>query len=338
MRNAALKSSVFAMSFLSSDDRVRQEARAVFRPKGARELSFVTPAATKLTAVDFEAKRLKKTRDLIAHCDAYLAAADAAGSPFVAFPELTGLLALGVLPRAGAALDSLRESLADEEDSAAAALEAVQITQGFLGEFFLNAFSELSRARGLLIAAGGFYVAEGGRILNRQFLFSEKGEVLTHQDKLILSPFERALGISPCDTICPADTRIGRVALLTASCAPHYEPFAAAAALGCRAVTAGASPFEEDTSLLRCRAQEQGLCVVSPGLHGGRDFGFSFSAKPVIYAPRSTLRARDGVAARGAGEAAVTARIDLSGECAAGDHYSADRNAAFFEALLKKEI
>lgn len=333
--NGVLRSSIFAMSFISSDDKVREEAREAVLKKGEpRELPFVTPTGTKLSAANFSPRRHKKLRDVIADINEYVAEASAAGSPFVAFPELTGLTFLGVLPRAGKIIDALREDISDPYVRRDLGYELASQTQGCIGEIFFNAFSEIARGNRMLIAAGGFYVTEGKTFRNRQYLFSETGEVLIYQDKLILSPLENALGAVPGEEITFADTRIGRMALLTASCASHYEPFAASAALGCRMVVAGASPFGEDTSLLRCRAQEQGLCVASPGLKGGEDFGLSFNTEPVVYAPRTTLRTRDGMAPAGKGNFGITARVDLSGTTAL-DHYSSDRNAAFFAKMLK---
>ena len=334
MRNGALRSGVFAMSFLSNDERVRQEAKAVLRGQAAQSLPFVTPAATKLTAVNFTPRRFSKIRDLIADFDSYLRAASAAASPFVAFPELTGLVTLGTLPRAKSALCALREELSDPETGAQAAKEAVQLTQGCVGEIFLNLFSELARTRKLLIAAGGFYVLEGDCIRNRQYLFSETGEVLIHQDKLILSETERRLGVVPCGVLTPADTRIGKIALLTASCARHYEPFFACAALGCRIVAAGASPFGEDASLLHCRAAEEALCVVSPGLLGGEDFSLSFSSPAEIHTPRAAPRPRREKTEI---QKTLTSRTDLSAGGAALDHFASDRNTAFFSALLERK-
>lgn len=333
--NGVLRSSIFAMSFMSNDDKVREEAREVLKKKGEmRDLPFVTPAGTKLSAAKFIPRRRKKLRDAIADINEYVAEAAASGSPFIAFPELTGLSFLGVLPRAQKIVSALREDLSDPSARKQLGFELASQTQGCIGEIFFNTFSEIARGNRMLIAAGGFYVTEGRTFRNRQYLFSETGEVLIYQDKLILSPFESELGVMPGREITFADTRIGRMALLTASCAPHYEPFAASAALGCRMVVAGASPFGEEISLLRCRAQEQGLCVVSPGLSGGEDFALSYDAEPVVYAPRTTLRTRDGIASFGKGERTVTARVDLS-TTASLDHYSSDRNSAFFAKLLK---
>jgi len=333
--NGVLRSSVFAMSFISSDDKVREDAREAVLKKGEpRELPFVTPTGTKLSATQFHPRRHKKLRDAIIDINEYVAEAAAAGSPFVAFPELTGLSLLGVFPRFTKIIAALREDISDISSRKGLGYELASQTQGCIGEIFFNAFSEIARGNRMLIAAGGFYVTEGRTLRNRQYLFSEMGEVLIYQDKLIPSPLESELGVMPGDEITFADTRIGRMAMLTASCASHYEPFAASAALGCRMVVAGASPFGEDISLLRCRAQEQGLCVVSPGLKGGEDFGLSFDTAPVIYAPRATLRTRDGIAPAGKGSLGITARVDLSGTTAL-DHYSSDRNPAFFAKMLK---
>jgi len=334
MRSSVLRSSVFAMSFLSSDTRIRLEARAVFPNGYSRELPFVSPVGTKLTAARFAPRITRSMRAAAEQFDEPLREAEAQGSPFVAFPELSGLALLGLLPRAEQVLDVLRSGLAEERHRADAAREAVQITQGFLTEVFLNTFSVLARGHRMLIAAGGLYLMDSGLLKNRQYLFSETGEVLAYQDKLILSPFERSMGVKTGSTLACPDTRIGRIAMLTASCAQHFEPFAVAAALGARIVTAGASPFGEDLSPLAARGREQSLAVVSPSFAAAPDFGLPQGPAPAVHLPQSGRR---GPAASAQGERAATARADLSGP-PSFDHYTADRNPAFFESLLDEPV
>ncbi len=328
-----LRTSVFAMSFLTSDNRVRLQARSLFPAGFAKELPFVSPVGTKLTAAHLTPRRCRDLRDAADLFDAPLREAEAQGSPFVAFPELSGLSLLGLLPRHEAVLSSLRAGLANERDRADAAREAVQAAQGFLSEVFLNMLSVLARGHRMLIAAGGLYVWEDGALHNRPYLFSEHGELLGFQDKLILSAFERAMGVMPAEKLEPIETRVGRIALLTASCARHYEPFAVAGALGCRIAAVGASPFGEALSPLAARAREQALVLVSAGLGASQLFGIAHDTPAAVWLPQSQPRFSPANGEMGRG---VTVRVDLSG-APVFDHYTADRNPAFFAALFAKD-
>jgi len=327
---SALRASVFAMSLLSTDNRVRLQTRQLFPDGFANELPFVSPVGTRLTAAHFTPRCCRDLRAAAALFDAPLREAAAQGSPFVAFPELSGLALLGLLPRCERVLASLRRRFSAEAGRAGAAREAVQIAQGFLSETFLNMFSVLARGHRMLIAAGGFYVWEEGALRNRQYLFAENGDLLGYQDKMILSDFERAMGVVPCGKLEPMETRIGRIALLTASCARHYEPFAVASGLGCRVATVGASPFGEDLSPLAARAREQALVLVSAGLGASAPFFLSEESAPRVFLPQGGVRS---LPADAEGAAALTARVDLSG-APLFDHYTADRNPAFFASLL----
>ena len=73
-----------------------------------------------------------------------------------------------------------------------------QTVQGFVGEVFLNTFSQLARSHRIIIAAGGLYQIENGRLTNRQYLFSDTGEVAAVQDKLYPERWERSMGVSAC--------------------------------------------------------------------------------------------------------------------------------------------
>ncbi len=328
----ALRASVFAMSFLTSDNHVRLQARSLFRDGFVRDLPFVDEVSTKLTAACFTPRGCRDLREAADMFDAPLREAEAQESPFVAFPELSGLALLGLLPRHEQVLSSLRAGLSRGRDVAAAAREAVQISQGFLSEVFLNTLSVLARGHRMQIAAGGLYVWEDGELRNRQYLFSENGDLLGWQDKLILSPFEREMGVVPARRLTPIETRVGRVVMLPASCARHYEPFAAAAAMGCRIVTAGASPFGGDTAPLVHRAREQSLVLVCPGLGKSDLFPSSREIPAEIFLPRRRVSAKPGET----GGKSVTARVDLSG-APAFDHYTADRSLSFFVNLLSGE-
>lgn len=334
MPNSRLRSSVFAMSFLSSDDRVRRETKSLFAGKKPAELPFHIPVRTRVTAAAYRPQKYRRIRDAANAFNLPLQEAEAQGSSLAAFSELSALCFLGLLPRAEAVLAEMRENMSAPE-RAQLFSEAVQTTQGFMGEVFFNLFSELSRAHKMLIAAGGFYAREDGRIRNRQYLFSENGEVLGQQDKMILSPLERELGVEACPRLSPVDTRIGRIALLTASCAQHYEPFAVAAACGCRIAVAGASPFGDDISLLPHRAREQALVVLTPGIEKSDMFYLPETVPCAASLPQNIMRTA-GENAVGQSRHSLTVRADLSSP-PEPDHYRVDHNPAFFRALLREK-
>lgn len=142
------------------------------------------------------------------------------------------------------------------------------------------------------------------------------------------------MGVSPGRRLSPGQTPVGRVALLSASCLPNYEPFFAAAAAGCTVATAGATPFTAVSDLARYRAQESGLCLLCPGIGGDGAFAIASASPAMIAAPRAATRSRDGRAAGPLQQPVVTARVDLERAASQFDLYSADRNPAFFQALL----
>ncbi|MEG1849527.1 MAG: hypothetical protein RR197_03130, partial [Oscillospiraceae bacterium] len=99
---------------------------------------------------------------------------------------------------------------------------------------------------------------------------------------------------------------------------------------------AGASPYGSfDGDCARYRAQENMLCVVSPGMGGGRELGLCVDAPCAITAPRAATRSRDGIVAESRDSRSITARVDLSRAALQFDLYTADRNPEFFRALLR---
>lgn len=333
-----LKASAFAMSYLSNEERVRSQVRSL---RGATEkpAPFVGAGGIKAGAVHFTPKRYKNLNDYIAHMNDYVAAAASSGSQIVAFPELCGMAAVSVMPGFSALYADIKKlRLTETEEQVEAMQLFCETVQGFVGEIFHNTFSQLAQNHRIIIAAGGFYQMEDKTLYNRQFLFSETGEVVAIQDKLFLSKWEQKMGVSAGTHITPGDTRIGKVALLDGGCLSHYEPFWIAAASGCSIAISGASPFfDADLSLARFRAQEQGLCLLCPGLTGGQAFDMAWDSATGIYAPRAATRTRDGIAAETKTESIVTARVDLSRAAAQFDLYSYDSNPRLLAQLIKPQ-
>ena len=331
-----LKASAFAMSYLSNEERVRELARQIAPYRGDKPAPFISAGGLKVAAARPTVRRYPGPRAYVEDQNEPVARAAAAGCQLVAFPELGAMSAISLLPGFSALYADLTKLWASgsQSDRAEAFAELCATVQGFVGEVFLNTFSQLARSHRIIIAAGGLYQIENGRLTNRQYLFSDTGEVAAVQDKLYPERWERSMGVSAGEELTPGDTRIGRVALLTASCLPNYEPFFIASAAGCSVAVAGASPFGPSSDLARYRAQESGLCLLSPGLRSRGDFGFEYHYPARISAPRAATRSRDGSAASPEDRPLLTARVDLERAASQFDLYSADRNPAFFRALI----
>ncbi len=335
MYKLRLKASAFAMSYLSTEEKVRAQVRSL-HPHTEKPAPFVGAGGIKVSVVRFTPKLYKNIRDYIADMNDYVAGAAASGSQLVAFPELSGMVAMSVMPGFSslyADLQKLKE--ADIEAQGDALLTVCETVQGFVGEIFHNTFSQLAKSHRIIIAAGGLYQLEGRQLYNRQFLFSETGEVAGIQDKLFLSPWEEQAGVTAGVRVTPGDTHIGRIAMLDGLGLKHYEPFLIAAAGGCAFAIAGASPFSvTDYTLARYRAQEQGLCILSPGFAANRHCGPLSPSPAGIYVPRAAIRSRDGVATEGMEQPVLTARVDLVRAASQFDLYSDDKNLRFLQRLL----
>ncbi len=337
MYKLRLKASAFAMSYLSNEERVREQVRQM-APMRDRPAPFISAGGIKVAAARPTQRRHRALKTYIADQNELVARAADAGCQMVAMPELCGMPALSLMPGFASLYAELKKIWVEgsQEERAEALLELCATVQGFIGEIFLNTFSQLARSHRIIIAAGGFYQVEGGALYNRQFLFSDTGELAASQNKLYLDRWERSMGVTVGRELIPGDTKIGRIALLSASCLPNYEPFFIAAAAGCSIAVAGASPFGSANELARYRAQESGLCILSPGLRVRGDYGITCNHPSRISAPRAATRGRDGVAAAEEDSMLITARVDLERAASQFDLYSSDRNAAFFRALLSE--
>ncbi len=64
----------------------------------------------------------------------------------------------------------------------------VRALQVYVGEF-KELYTDLAKKHDVIIVAPSFPLEQGGKIINRAFVFSDKGEV-GYQDKLFMTPFE----------------------------------------------------------------------------------------------------------------------------------------------------
>ena len=334
MNKVRLKTSAFAMSYISNEEKVRDMVRGL--DIHMRRQPRITDSGIKVSAVCFTPEICKNLRDYVNKMNDYIAPAAAEGSAIVAFPELCGMTAMSLMPRFKAICGEWRKLRgASQEDQREAMLTVCETVQGFVSEVFLNTFSQLARSHRMIIAAGGIYQIENGRLYNRQYLFNEEGEVCAMQDKLFLTPTERALGVSSGKRLTPGATRLGNVALLGGSSLRHYEPYWIAAAMNCRFAVASASPYiVTEHKLARYRAQEQGMCLLLPGCSGGKEFGISLASPAGIYVPRGSEDHPDGIAAESMEKSLVTALVNPAKSQGATDIYSADKNIEFLRTLI----
>ena len=340
MNKLAIKSFSLAMSYACNSNKVRRAVDALNIPPSSP--AYVGPMGIRVTAVNLRARRYKNVNEFVEDINGYVSDAAKTGSCLVAFPEIIGLLALSAAPGFDALLKEAVSLLTKEKEAASGFHFLCESTQGFLADLYHNTFSAISRAHGILIDAGSLYMTEGGVLKNRRYLFSETGTVAGMQEKLFLHPFELTAGVIPGTHVTPAETRLGPVALFSRQDAPHFEPFAIAAAMGCTLALLAASPFDSgDISFFaRCRASEQRLSIVASGLFDGSDYGTSFCLDGGIFAPREATRSRSGILAGGTKEQATaqrsfSARIDPIRAAELFDIYSSDKNPRFFRNLLE---
>ncbi|MEG2174530.1 MAG: nitrilase-related carbon-nitrogen hydrolase [Oscillospiraceae bacterium] len=334
MNRARLRASAFMMGYLASPEKVREQIELLNLKDGGQP-PYIGAAGVKLAAVCLAPRIYRNLADYVGDMNRLVSASAAAGAHLVALPELSGMLPVTLMPGFSAVLnDWKRSTTGDLETPAERFCLACEAVQGFVGEIFHNTMSLLAKSHHLCIAAGSVYLFENHQLYNRQYLFSETGEVVGMQNKLFLSRFEQSAGVIAGDAVTPAETRLGRIALFTGNDVPHCEPFLIAQAMGCAFAVAGASPFGATAALGRCRAQESRMCVLSPGLSGGQELSLNLHEPSVIYVPRAAARAGDGVAALSA-DGSATARVDLSRVASQLDLYTDDKNPDFFRALLR---
>lgn len=324
-----LKLSAFAMSYLSSGERVREIVEA--QPtKHSTNLNFVTVSGIKVAAVSLPLKHYRNIPDYVSVINERIAQAVQAGAQLIAFPELCGMLPLTMAPGFGGIYNDITHLEASDDNYRQAFMAVCEAGLGFCGEIYLNTFSRLAQAYGVMIASGSIFCWEEGSIKNRSFLFDEKGRVVGSQDKLFLSPIERLLGVASGGEIHVIKTKLGGIGLFTVDDLKNFEPFVIGSALGLDIAVAAASITDLDFSMARYRASESNSCIVVPTYCEGGEFGRSFVHPAAIYAPLSSTRSKDGVICRAEPCEAAIARVDVTKIKSSFDVYTADKNTDFY--------
>jgi len=250
------------------------------------------------------------------------------GAQLVAFPELTTIPLVGLLP-------GVEEMARTKPATAAAASPRLADIIRFMEPVLRNVYYSLFPA---LAAAGRVWVMAGstplpgpdGRVYNLACLFGPDGRLVGSQRKLNLFPRERDEGLSPGSRFEVFETPVGRLALPICMDATYFETYRLAALMGAEIVAAPVSNVEpyHFWKLLRGawpRVQETPVYAVQSVIVG--DFlGDPMTGKASIFAPAELTPGGDGVLAQceaSTGRGLAVADLDLDALAA----FRAERSA-----------
>ena len=238
------------------------------------------------------------------------------GAQLVAFPELTTIPLIGLLP-------GVEEMAGTKPAISAAASPRLADIIRFLEPVLRNVYYSLFPA---LAAAGRVWVMAGstplpgpdGRVYNLACLFGPDGRLVGSQRKLNLFPRERDEGLSPGSRFEVFETPIGGLALPICMDATYFETYRLAALMGAEIVAAPVSNVEpyHFWKLRRGawpRVQETPVYAVQSVIVG--DFlGDPMTGKASIFAPAELTPGGDGVLAQceaSTGRGLAVADLDL---------------------------
>ena len=331
-----LKTASVAMSYLINADKARQETEKIIG-KSQKDINYCADGK-RVASTLFKIREYENLRDFISDINSYVFEARKQGAQLVAFPQLVGMTALTFMPgykKIKAELITAHRS--GKEQEAAAFVSLVEATQGFVGEVFLNVFSQMAKDYKIIIAGGGFYHSVGSEIYNTMYGFDETGSVCARQDKIFLSPKERKWGVTPGKNISLGETSLGKLALISSGSTFRYEPFFIARTMGAQMCVVAASPFGPDTGCCVHRANENCQCLIVSGIDTAESgLGLKIKEKPMIAVPYSLSQDRNGVLKIGE-EKVLTAYINDSKLKESFDVYASDLNLNFVSGLINLE-
>ena len=165
------------------------------------------------------------------------------------------------------------------------------------------------------------------------------------QDKITLSPPERALGIQPGNELKIFDSKIGKLAILADTDGSFYECYKAAKALGAQLVLTPALSSEQlshnpryNASLMN--AQHYNLYTVRSSFYSTGETLPAFRGASGIYAPLLMTRDLNGVVVHNHESdetgGVLSSRIDPPRLLDNMDVYSHHRNPLFYERMMKE--
>lgn len=255
----------------------------------------------KVAAIAHEARRSASWAELESRLDAAVAGAEA---DLVVLPEYAGLEAALVDAPAGLTPVEWRDRAAQE------------------AERWADMMAGIAQKRSCHVMAGTIPFATDRGVTNRALLFSPSGEV-AHQDKLILTPYERdPMQMTPGTGLRLIETLLGKLGILI--CYDSEFPLLARVLVeagaemllvpACTELPAGQTRVRES-----CRARAiEGQCLVihAPllGQVDGCDIIDQNTGRAGIFGPPDHGQPPSGIIAQGETdvEGAVTATVDLA--------------------------
>lgn len=312
---------------------------------------YISPNNVKLTAVQLMLEPGMGLEDCLASlCDVVEKAAED-GSDLVCFPEYVGLLPLLTSPTL---YDRCIQLLVDLQEENTAALQEVQNFFATrlaepLFEGYYNFFSLLASVSHMYIQAGSAIVRSHGQLYNRAYLFGPKGEVVLEQNKLHLTATEKRLGLCSGQELAVAETRLGKVSILTGRDQQVFEAAKAAHLQGAQVLLCPSSlslaegeAWFSSGAFLRC--QERPVFAVASWFCGdllgeGRNPGLPFRGLAGVYGPCGATKMGNGIAIQAENtncDACLTTRVDLERLGREVDLYTSDTNPVIQELLWEE--
>ena len=274
------------------------------------------PRRVRAAALQLESFYAKSPREYAVRLGQPFREAVEQGAQLVAFPELTTIPLVGLLP-------GVEEMAGTKPAISAAASPRLADIIRFLEPVLRNVYYSLFPA---LAAAGRVWVMAGstplpgpdGRVYNLACLFGPDGRLMGSQRKLNLFPRERDEGLSPGSRFEVFETPVGHLALPICMDATYFETYRLAALMGAEIVAAPVSNVEpyHFWKLRRGawpRVQETPVYAVQSVIVG--DFlGDPMTGKASIFAPAELTPGGDGVLAQceaSTGRGLAVADLDL---------------------------
>ncbi len=344
MKRLKYRSAAFLLGNRLEPSAVERILRA--RPqRPSSELDFVSKANIKLAVVQMELRPYRSLSDLIEHLQSIIAKAQDYGAQLISFPEYIGLLPLMLSPSLIELTEDFFDALSEKD------YETCQEILHFFDEqlsdmlftCYYNIFALLAHQSKLYIHAGSTLLFSDGKCHERSFLFGPDGEAVLEQDKLFLSPAEKAVGICPGEDLELCETPLGRIAILPGDDSNFFEPAKAASQLGAHLILCPRTPSEKDHEVAeRCgpwmRCQEQALYALVSRFVGKLDT-FQFIGKAAVFAPYEATKAnKTGIVIesnQNSEEEVLCSRINLEYLDLSVDLYATDNNPAFSAKLAE---
>ena len=170
-----------------------------------------------------------------------------------------------------------------------------------LQPFIQAVFSFLAEAYGLYLMAGSFLLSEGGKVINRAFLYGPDGALIGTQDKVHPLPIEEQFGVVRGERFNVFETGLGRLAMPVCMDASYFESFRVLEKMGAEIALlpiANAEPYNYWLALrgIWPRVQESKLYGIKSALVGSVP-GFTFTGRAGIFAPLELTPDGSGVLA-----------------------------------------